>query len=68
MTVKNQLPIQRKNMAHPVRFVVFGNDEPLLSVAVGKEGVIDTFLLTQIVGGDDSSPFGVHSLFCTRCG
>lgn len=26
-------------MANPVRFVIFGNDKPLLSIGIGKEKV-----------------------------
>lgn len=33
-------------MAHPVRFVIYGDDEPLLSIAVGKDAVSDTHLLS----------------------
>ena len=67
MTTKNWLPIQRKIMAQPVWFVIFGNDEPLLSIAVGKEEVRDFALLGQIVDGKDTSPFGIHPIFSIGC-
>ena len=52
-------------MAKPIRFVVYGNDEPLLSLYVGKDEVI-AFHGIRIVAGGEFPLIGIHHLLFTR--
>ena len=53
------------HMAKPIRFVVYGNDEPLLSLYVGKDEVI-AFHGIRIVAGGEFPLIGIHHLLFPR--
>ena len=42
-------------MAHRVRFVIFANDNPLLSIAVGKDTVKNEYPCVNVIGRNNPS-------------